>query len=79
VHTTPHQVAAQEGKYLARRFNNFEVPAGMQDGGAVVSWLRKTYNTLAFPQGVQGFQYRHLGSLAYIGTSSSTQSWCRFY
>jgi hypothetical protein len=62
------QVAAQEGKYLARRFNNFAVPEGLQDGGALISGLRKMYNNFMFPQGVQHFQYRHMGSLAYIGT-----------
>jgi NADH:ubiquinone reductase (non-electrogenic) len=61
------QVAAQEGKYLAKQFNQHPVPQGLQDGGSTIAWLRKQYNSFKYPDGIKPFQYNHMGSLAYIG------------
>lgn len=61
------QVAAQEGKYLAKQFNQHPVPQGLQDGGSMTAWLRKQYNSIQYPQGMKPFHYNHMGSLAYIG------------
>jgi NADH:ubiquinone reductase (non-electrogenic) len=66
------QVAAQEGKYLAKQFNQHPIPEGMQDGGSVVKTLREQYNAIQYPKGIEPFQYNHMGSLAYIGADQAT-------
>jgi len=66
------QVAAQEGKYLAKQFNQHPIPDGMQDGGSLVATLRKQYNAVKYPNGIEPFKYNHMGSLAYIGGDHAT-------
>jgi len=66
------QVAAQEGKYLAKQFNQHPIPEGLQDGGSMVQSLRQQYNALKYPNGVEPFKYNHMGSLAYIGGDHAT-------
>lgn len=58
------QVAAQEGKYLAKHLNL--LPTKYEEPSAVNSALKSLKGLLSGAE-IKPFQYRHLGSLAYIG------------